>query len=67
MPNIKAADVADIDRIFKRAFYTQLQYDGFFISSDNVNRLLNDVHLYPTDNDRSTTAYQNQRLLDLDY
>jgi len=67
LPDIKAADIADIDRIFKRAFYTQLQYDGFSISLDNVNRLLEDVHLYPTDNDKSTTVYQNQRLLDLDY
>ena len=48
--------------IIKRAFYTQLQYDGISISLDNVNRLLNDVHLYPTDNDRSTTAYQNTTL-----
>ncbi|MFB2121485.1 hypothetical protein [Parapedobacter sp. 2B3] len=67
LPDIKAADMADIDRIIKQAFYTQLQYDGISISLDNVNRLLNDVLLYPTDNDRSTTAYQNQRLLELDY
>lgn len=47
LPDVKAADIADIDRIFKRAFYAQLQYDGISISLDNVNRLLNDVHLYP--------------------
>ena len=52
---------------YLNGLFIQLQYDGFSISLDTVNRLLNDVQLYPTDNDRSTTAYQNQRLLDLDY
>lgn len=65
MVDIKAADLPNIASIFKLAFYKQLNYDGITVSCERLDTLIGELRFLPTDNDRSTTAFQNQRLYEL--
>lgn len=67
LTNLKAADLNKIDDLFKNAFYTQLIYDGIISSFDHIASLTGDLVFKPTDNDRSTTGFQNQRLSEFDW
>ncbi|WP_029035609.1 DUF6933 domain-containing protein [Salinimicrobium terrae] len=67
LTNIKAADLNKVGDLFKNAFYTQLIYDGIISSFDHIATLTGDLVFSPTDNDRSTTGFQNQRISDFDW
>ncbi len=66
LTDIKAADLKNIESIFKNTLYTQLTYDGIILTESEFEKLLGEIKFFPTDNDRSTTAFQNQRLSDLE-
>lgn len=63
--DIKAADLRNIEDIFKNAFYGQLVYDGMITDFERIETLIGGLDFLPTDNDRKTTGFQNHRLEDL--
>ncbi len=67
LTDIKSVDLKNIDSIFKNAFYAQLIYDGIITDFENLESITGGLIFLPTDNDRSTTAFQNQRLYELDW
>lgn len=67
LTDIKVSDLGNIEQIFKDAFFGQLIYDGIIIDFENLNSIIGEIDFFPTDNDRSTTGFQNQRLEELDW
>ncbi len=67
LTDIKAADLKNIEEIFKNTLYTQLIYDGVLVEFDDLNALIGGLDFLPTDNDKKTTGFQNHRLQDLDW
>lgn len=65
LPDINAAELKNIESIFKNALFTQLTYDDIILTSSEFEKLFGKIQFFSTDNDRSTTAFQNQRLSDL--
>ncbi len=56
-----------IEHIFKDALFGQLIYDGIIIDFKNMESIIGGLDFLPTDNDRSTTAFQNHNLESLDW
>ncbi len=56
-----------IEQIFKKALYGQLTYDGVKMHFEDLNLIIGGLDFLPTDNDRPTTGFQNQRLNELDW
>ncbi|MCL5128474.1 MULTISPECIES: hypothetical protein [unclassified Algibacter] len=67
LTDIKASELSNIEEIFKDALFGQLIYDGIIIDFENLNSIIGSLDFLPTDNDRSTTGFQNQRLEQLDW
>jgi len=67
LADIKASDLKNIEAIFKESFYAQLVYDGIIVDFAYVEELLGALSFAASDNDRSLTGFQNQRLFDLDW
>lgn len=67
LTNIKSTDLIRISTIFKDTLFTQLVYDGIIIDFEHLNTLIGELEFFPTDNDRRTTGFQNQRLYQLDW
>ena len=67
LSDIKASDLNNIDNIFKSALHKQLDYDGIITDFKNIDTMIGELDFRPTDNDRSMTGFQNQRLFELDW
>ncbi|MDW5290795.1 DUF6933 domain-containing protein [Formosa sp. PL04] len=67
LTDIKSSDLNTIDQIFKDALFGQLIYDGILTDFETINLIIGGLVFLPTDNDRSTTGFQNQRLFELDW
>ena len=67
LTNIKASDFKNIETIFKEAFYGQLTYDGIITEFENLDSIIGGIDFLPTDNDRSTTGFQNHNLESLEW
>jgi len=67
LTDIKASNLRNIEDIFKDALYGQLIYDGIMTDFESLNSMIGGIDFLPTDNDRSTTGFQNQRLYELEY
>jgi hypothetical protein len=65
--DIKTADFSNIEQIFKEALFGQLVYDGIIIDFEKLNSIIGKLDFLPTDNDRSTTGFQNQRLEQMEW
>ena len=65
-PNVRKSDVENISTIFKEAFYGQLIYDGIFVDYDFVEKIIGDVNLKQTNNDRSSLGILNYCLSSFD-
>jgi hypothetical protein len=65
-PNIRKPDLEDISTVFKEAFYGQLIYDGIFVDYDFIDKIIGDVNLRPTNNDRSSLGILNYCLENFD-
>ena len=65
LTDIKASDLKNIEQIFKNVLYGQLTYDGIITDFENLESIIGGLDFLPTDNDRSTTGFQNQRLYEL--
>lgn len=62
LPNIKKADLKDISLIFKKAFHEQLIYDGIKIDYILIEKIIGEINLYKTDNDKSANGSLNSIL-----
>lgn len=67
LTDIKASDLKNIEQIFKDALFGQLIYDGIMMDFDNLNSIIGGLDFLPTDNDRSTTGFQNKKLEQMDW
>lgn len=67
LADIKTSDLKRIEEIITNTLYAQLKYDGIMIEFESLREILGSFVFLPTDNDRSTTAFQNQRLYELDW
>lgn len=67
LTNIKNADLKNISTLFKNSLYTQLIYDGILMNSKELEQLIGDLELFPTDGDRKTIGSQNKMLYSLEY
>lgn len=67
LPDITAATLPHIDKLFRFALGDQLLYDGIKTSLEDVEQLIGDLIFLPTDNDRKITTFQNHRLYDLEF
>ncbi len=67
LTDIKSSDLKNIEQIFKNALYGQLTYDGIITDFGTLDSIIGGLDFLPTDNDRSTTGFQNQRLYELDW
>ena len=67
LTDIKASDLKNIEETFKNALYGQLTYDGIIMDFENLNSIIGKLNFLPTDNDRSTTGFQNHNLESLDW
>ena len=64
LDDIKAADLTNIDSIFINKFHEQLIYDGVTVELDKLDAFIGKLCFLPTNNDRSMTGFQNQRLFE---
>ena len=60
--DVKAKDVKNISQLFKDKLRELLIIDGFLISEPLVEKLIGDVELYSTDNDRKSIGAVNDYL-----
>jgi hypothetical protein len=67
LTDIKTSDLNKIEQIFKDALFGQLIYDGIITDFRNVDSIIGGLDFLPTDNDRSTTGFQNHNLESLDW
>lgn len=65
LPNVKTSDITHIEEIFKNTFVNQLIYDGIIVDFEKLNTRIGQLHFLPTDNDRVTTGFMNQRVYEL--
>lgn len=65
--NIKSADVKNFSKLFKETFHKQLIYDGIDVDFELVEKIIGDVKLKQTDNDRSANGSINNSLADMEY
>ncbi len=66
LTNITSKNLPSIDNTFKTELHLQMEYDGINMDLSHLDELIGKLEFLPTDNDKSTTSFQNQRLFDLD-
>ena len=66
IPDLKAKDIEHFQSIFRENIINQL-IKKHLINPDMVNEFIGEVEFYPTNGDRSTIAYNNQRMQDVSY
>jgi len=64
LADVKATDLINIDSIFIKNFHEQLRYDGVHVALEKLTGLTGKLCFLPTNNDRSMTGFQNQRLFE---
>ncbi|MDO7173908.1 hypothetical protein [Mariniflexile sp. AS56] len=67
LTDVKVSDFSNIEQIFKDALFSQLIYDGIITDFEIISSIIGGLDFLATDNDRSTTGFQNQRLEQLDW
>ena len=67
LTDIKSSDLSKIEQIFKDALFGQLIFDGIITDFNTLNLIIGGLDFLPTDNDRSTTGFQNHSLESLDW
>jgi hypothetical protein len=66
IPDVKAKNIEHFQSIFRENMINQL-IKKYLINPDNVKEFIGEVKFYPTNGDRSTIAYNNQRMQDVSY
>lgn len=67
LPDIKASDLDQIQEIFTNALCAQLNHDGIKMDCTALESMIGQLCFFPTDNDRVTTGFQNQRLYEFEW
>lgn len=65
-PNIRKDDLENLSSLFAEAFYAQLIYDGIFVDYSLVEKMIGEVDLFETNNDRSSIGILNYCLQNLE-
>lgn len=58
-PNVRKPDMENFSSLFAEAFYAQLIYDGIFVDYDFIEKIIGEVNLFQTNNDRSSLGILN--------
>ncbi len=66
VPDVKAKDIDRFLSLFLENMINQL-IKSHIVNPDKVNEFIGEVEFYPTNNDKSCIAYNNQRQQDLNY
>jgi len=66
LSDITQSKLKNISKIFKETFYSQLICDGIIIDYEIIEKIVGEVKLYKTDNDRSANGSINNCLLYFD-
>ena len=66
LADIKKSDLKNISKIFKETFYAQLIYDGIVVEYELIEKIIGEIELLETNNDRSTNGSLNNCLLYFD-
>ena len=67
LSDIKKSDLKNITEIFIDTLYHQLDYDGLPTEHKELKKIIGDIKLLKTDNDRSTNGSINDRILSFKY
>ncbi len=62
LPDVKKGDLKNISTIFKKEFYEQLKYAGIKVRYELINKIIGDIRLCPTDNDKSAMGSINNNM-----
>lgn len=65
-PNIRKNDLESLSSLFAEAFYAQLIYDGIFVDYSLIEKIIGEVDLFETNNDRSSIGILNYCLQNLE-
>lgn len=65
--DIKKVDLRKVDSLFKDAFHRQLCDVGVDIDIERINNFIGELVFLPTNNDKKTLGFQNQRIQELEY
>lgn len=66
LADVKKSDLKNITTIFKATLYKQLTFDGIVIKFDVLEKMIGEVKLCETDNDRSANGSLNNCLFQMD-
>lgn len=66
LPELRAKELDDFASLFREHLINQLVQQHLF-NPDKVNEFIGEVVFYPTNNDKSCIAYNNQRQQELNY
>lgn len=64
---MNAKKLLKVEEIFLNTFHDQLIYEGILIDFKEVENLIGEIDFKPTDNDRVTGGFQNQRIQDFEW
>lgn len=67
LTDMNAKKLLNAEDIFKNTFHDQLIYDGVLIEFEEVENLIGEIMFKPTDNDRVTGGFQNQRIQEFEW
>jgi len=62
LANVKKADLKNISSIFKKTFHKQLVHDGIKVDYELIEKLIGEINLCETDNDRNANGTLNNIL-----
>ena len=66
LPNVKKTNLKNIPSIFKENLYAQLTFDGIVTKYELVEKIIGEIKLQETNNDRSANGSLNNCLLFLE-
>lgn len=66
LPNVKKTDLQNLSSIFKETFYAQLVFDGIIKDYELIEKIIGEIKLYETNNDRSTNGSLNNCLFQIE-
>ena len=66
LPNMKKNDLKNLTSIFRETFYAQLVFDGIITDFELIEKIIGEIKLCETNNDRSTNGSLNNCLFQIE-
>jgi hypothetical protein len=66
LADIKKSDLKNISSIFKETLHSQLKYDGIDVGIEIIEKIIGEIKLYETNNNKSANGSLNNCLLYLE-